>query len=86
MLGGKADIKQLNLRAYSDASFADNLPSRVSTAGHVVFLGEGPVHWKSRKQSIVASSTTEAEFMNLTPTGMSLLWISYMLQEARLPC
>ena len=50
MLGGKVDTKQLNLRAYSDTSFADNLPSRASTAGQkVLFLGEGLVHLKSRK-------------------------------------
>ena len=84
-LGGRCDGNNLHLRAYSDASFADDLTSRASTGGHIVYLGDGPVHWRTKKQTIVASSSTKAEFMNLTPTGMSLLWINNLLQELNLP-
>ncbi|KAK1779840.1 hypothetical protein QBC45DRAFT_324964 [Copromyces sp. CBS 386.78] len=71
----------LQFRAYADASFADNIPDRKSTAGHVVFLTCGPIHWKSKKQSLVTTSTTEAEFVNLVPTAKSLEWIGSMLKD-----
>jgi hypothetical protein len=41
-------------------------------AGHVIFVAGGPVIWKSKKQTFVALSTTEAEFTNITPTAYSL--------------
>ncbi|MBE3046501.1 hypothetical protein IMZ48_29025 [Candidatus Bathyarchaeota archaeon] len=65
-------VLNYGLHAASDAAHADNA-SRVSTGGYVVFVGRGPVMWKSKKQPFVALSTAEAEFINLTPTGQALL-------------
>lgn len=64
---------------YADASFANDLGERFSTAGHIVFVGSGPVHWKGEKQAIVATSSTDAEAMNPTPAGMPATWISKLL-------
>jgi hypothetical protein len=71
----------LRLAAYSDASFADNVPSRASTGGYVILAGPGPILWKTKRQTIVTTSTTEAEFINLTPTGINLLWIISLAKE-----
>lgn len=43
-LGGKYTLNALNPRVFADASFADDLAERFSTAGHVVFIGDRPVH------------------------------------------
>ncbi|KAK1775153.1 hypothetical protein QBC45DRAFT_456675 [Copromyces sp. CBS 386.78] len=90
LLGGKPspgndNVINLRLRAYADASFADEKFTRHSTGGHVVFLGAGPVYWKSKKQAFVTLSTTEAEHSNLTPAAISALWISGMLAELGAP-
>jgi hypothetical protein len=74
-------MENLDLKAYCNAAFADELVSRYSTAGHVVFVAGGPIYWVSKKQTLVTLSTTEAEFINLTPTGCSLIWIKSLLQE-----
>ena len=71
-------MDNLDLKAYCDAAFA---VSRYSTAGHVVFVAGGPIYWISKKQTLVTLSTTEAEFISLTPTGCSLIWIKSLLQE-----
>ena len=81
LLGGQYTMDNLDLKAYCDAAFADELVSRYSTAGHVVFVAGGPIYWISKKQTLVTLSTTEAEFINLTPTGCSLIWIKSLLQE-----
>ena len=47
----------------------------------MVFVAGGPVLWKSKKQTYVASSTTEAEFTNLLPAGQAVLWIWNALKE-----
>lgn len=68
----------------ADAAFGDNA-SRVSTGGYVVFLGRGPVIWKSKKQLFVALSTAKAEFINLTPARQALIWINRLLDQLQAP-
>jgi hypothetical protein len=85
MFGGKLDPRDLGMRTFADASFADDLLTRRSTGGHVVFLAGGLVLWKSKKQTFVASSTTQAEFANLLPAAQSALWIARILEEAKAP-
>ncbi|KAL2016242.1 hypothetical protein VTK56DRAFT_4018 [Thermocarpiscus australiensis] len=80
--GGKHNINNLQLRAFGDASFATDLLTRTSVGGHVVMIGGCPVVWKSKKQALVTLSTTEAEFIKLTPTALSLLWVANVLKEA----
>src|SRR6266566_3679348 len=65
----------LNLYIYGDVSFVDDLLTKVSIEGHIVFLMGCPIIWKSKKQTIVTISTTEAEFINLTPTTLNIKWI-----------
>ena len=53
----------LSLRGYSDADFVGCKLERKSTSGTCQFLGSCLVSWSSRKQSSVATSTTEAEYV-----------------------
>ena len=55
--------KQLEVIEYSDSDFAGCLDSRKSTSGFVFLLATGAISWKSVKQSTIASSTMEAEFV-----------------------
>ncbi len=73
---GRQYISNLHLHIYGDASFVDDLLIRVSIGGHMVFLAGCPVIWKSKKQTIVTISITEAEFINLTPTAFNIKWIA----------
>jgi transposase InsO family protein len=51
------------LRGYVDADFAGCLVTRRSTTGWVLTLGGAPVAWSSKRQSTVALSTTNAEYV-----------------------
>jgi hypothetical protein len=68
------------LLGYSDASYAD-ADERKSTGGYVFLMNGGPISWKSRKQSIVALSSTEAEFIALADTAKEALWWRKILRE-----
>lgn len=48
------------IKAYCDEDFAEDLKTRKSTTGFVIQYNNSPVAWNSRKQSIVALSTTES--------------------------
>lgn len=54
-------------------AFASDLITRASVGDHVVMINDCPVVWKAKKQVLVTLSSTEAEFINLTPTALSLL-------------
>jgi hypothetical protein len=53
----------LDLVDFSDADFAGSRIDRKSTSGTCHFLGSSLVCWSSQKQSSVAQSTTEAEYV-----------------------
>jgi hypothetical protein len=65
----------LSLCGYSDADFVGCLLERKSTSGTCQFLGTSLVSWSSRKQSSVALSTTEVEYVAAASCCSQLLWM-----------
>ena len=53
----------LRLRGYSDADWAGNLDERKSTSSSTILLGGEAITWCSKKQSCVALSTMESEYV-----------------------
>ena len=51
---------------FSDADWGDDLDDGHSTTGNVFLLAGGAVSWLSKKQAVVALSTSEAEYMALS--------------------
>ncbi|KAL7147870.1 hypothetical protein ABFS83_06G138200 [Erythranthe nasuta] len=66
---------QLEVIGYSDSDFAGCLDSRNSTSGFVFLLAGGAISWNSEKQSIIASSTMEVEFVACFETLSHALWL-----------
>eukprot|EP00253_Pinus_taeda_P035585 PITA_35585 len=52
-----------------------DLDQRRSTSGYVFNLFGGAVNWMSKKQSVVALSTTEAEYMAATHASKEAVWL-----------
>jgi hypothetical protein len=53
------------LTAYCDASYAECVLTRKSITGYVIMVDDEVVDWKSKKQAVVAQSSTEAEYISL---------------------
>lgn len=73
------------LVGYSDSDFAGDLDSRKSTTGYLFLMNGGPVTWTSRKQSTVALSTTESEYMAASDAAREILWIRQFLLDIGRP-
>jgi hypothetical protein len=68
------------LEAFVDADWASQ-PHRHSISGYVVLLHGSPVAWSARKQSIVALSTAEAEYITLTTVACEILYLKALIDE-----
>lgn len=71
---GKDDLGT-ELHGYSDADWGGCLESRKSTSGYVFKLCDGPISWASRKQTVVAKSTCEAEYIALSEACKEAAWL-----------
>lgn len=69
------------LEAYSDADFAGDSSDRKSTTGIVTSVNGAPVNWLSKKQPIVADSTTVAEYIAITEAVKDVIWTRCLLSE-----
>jgi hypothetical protein len=71
----------LALHGFSDADFAGCRLDRKSTSKTCQILGSSLVSCSSRKQSSVAQSTTEAEYVVAASCCCQLLWITYTMSD-----
>nr|XP_034931745.1 uncharacterized protein LOC118062152 [Populus alba] len=65
---------------FLDSDYAGSLDDRKSTSGLVFMLNFGAVSWSSKKQQIVALSTTEAEFVAAASTSSQAIWLRRLLE------
>ena len=71
----------LTLQGFSDADLGGDLDGRKSTTGYIFTLGGTAVSWKSKLQSRVALSTTEAEYVAMSEAAKEMLWLKNFLKE-----
>ena len=64
-----------------DSDFAGEASSLKSTTRYVFQLGLGIVQWHSKRQSITASSTADAEFIASASAIQELVWFCKLVQE-----
>ena len=69
------------LIAQSDADFKGDLDTRKSTSGHVLKFAGGPIDWHSKRQTVITTSTFEAELTSAFRTVQDLEWTRRLLSD-----
>ena len=69
------------IEGYSDANWITGSNDVKSTSGYVFILGGGAVSWKSSKQTSIARSTMESEFIALDKAGEEAEWLRNFLED-----
>ncbi|GJT85947.1 putative ribonuclease H-like domain-containing protein [Tanacetum coccineum] len=70
-----------DLEAFSDSDYAGANLDRKSTTGGCQFLGSRLISWQCKKQTIVATSTTEAEYVAAANCCGQVLWVQNQLLD-----
>ncbi|GKA11824.1 putative ribonuclease H-like domain-containing protein [Tanacetum coccineum] len=70
-----------NLEAFSDSDYGGSNLDRKSTTGGCQFLGQRLISWQCKKQTIVATSTTEAEYVAAANCCGQVLWVQNQLLD-----
>jgi Reverse transcriptase (RNA-dependent DNA polymerase) len=82
--GGTPELLNDRINFYCDADWASDL-DRKSISGYVVTIAGGAVAWSSKKQSTVAPSTPEAEYIAAAHVAKQVLWHRSLLKELKFP-
>ncbi|MCO5574355.1 hypothetical protein L7F22_028138 [Adiantum nelumboides] len=71
----------LRLIGWSDSNWGGDQDTHHSTSGFVFVLAGGAISWQSRKQSTVALSSTEAEYVAAAMAAKEGIWLQRLLEE-----
>ncbi|XP_076935449.1 secreted RxLR effector protein 161-like [Bidens hawaiensis] len=69
------------LKSYSDSSYNIDIDDGKSTTGTVFYFCDAPIAWNTQKQSTVALSSCEAEFMAAALAACQALWLQGLLED-----
>lgn len=71
----------LLLTGFVDADWAGDLNDRRSTIGYCFNMGSAAISWCSKKQTTVALSSCEAEYVGATMATQECIWLKRLIQE-----
>jgi hypothetical protein len=84
VLYSKTDKDQRKLVGYCDSDWSGDKVERRSTMGYVFTLFNCPISWSSKKQTVVALSTCEAEYISACNAACQGIWLQSLLQEMKI--
>jgi len=72
LLSSKCDLR---LHGWCDVDWACCPLTRRSLTDWIIFLGDSPISWKTKKQHIVSRSSVEVEYRSMAMTTCELKWL-----------
>ena len=76
--GGESELR---VEVYTDASFQTDNDDFRSQSGFIFCLNRETVSWKSSKQSTIADSTAEAEYITASDAAKEAVWMKKFISD-----
>lgn len=73
----------LSLQAYCDADWGGCPLTQRSCTGYMILLGGSPISWKTKRQTVVAKSSAEAEYKSMAAAVSEIIWLRWLLSELK---
>uniref|UniRef100_A0A803PYW7 Polyprotein n=1 Tax=Cannabis sativa TaxID=3483 RepID=A0A803PYW7_CANSA len=80
----KGSSRTLALQDFSNADWASCLDDKWSTGAYCVHLSSSLVSWSSKKQTVVARSSTKSKY-TLAHVTAEIMWLKTLIQEMHIP-
>jgi hypothetical protein len=74
----------LEVIGYSDSDFAGCIDSCKSTSGYIFLMANGAISWRSAKQTLIATSTMEVEFVSCFKASSPGVWLKSFISGLRI--
>jgi hypothetical protein len=71
----------MDFHGYSNTNWSGDSDMSRSTSGFVFISNCGAIGWSSKRQSMVALSTTESEYIGLSNAGQHLAWLRAFFED-----
>lgn len=84
LFGRNSEAKHISISAYADADWGSDPSDRKSVTGWIAMVNGDPVSWASKKQKVVAQSSTEAELYAEAAAINEIKWLRGILVEVGL--
>ncbi|PON45263.1 LOW QUALITY PROTEIN: Ribonuclease H-like domain containing protein [Trema orientale] len=81
LLFQRQEIDKDAVTGYVDSNYAGNVDTRKSLIGYVFTLFGTVMSWKSSLQSVMALSTTKAEYIAIIEAIKEALWLKRIITE-----
>lgn len=72
------------LVGFTDSDWCGDKTDRKSTSGYFFMLGKAPISWSSKKQTVVALSSCEAEYIAAAQGACQAVWLEALLEEIQM--
>ncbi|KAA0067760.1 Beta-galactosidase [Cucumis melo var. makuwa] len=73
-------------KGYTDSNWTESVVDRKSTSGYCTFVWGNLVTWRSKKQSVVARSSAEAEYRVMSLGICEEIWLQKVLSDLHQEC
>jgi hypothetical protein len=70
--GGSGNV---DFKRFCDSDWGGDTATRKSTSGFVFCMAGGAISWSSKKQSVVALSSTESEYVGPNLAAKEAVWL-----------
>ena len=77
----KANTSSDEIAGFFDSDWAGDVGDRKSTSGYAFLLGGAAISWKSTKQTTVALSIAEAEYIALFSASQEAIWLQQLISN-----
>ena len=80
-LVGYNGLSKGDIFGYSDSDWAGDVSDRKSTSSYVFMMAGSAISWCSKKQTVVATSSCEAEYIAMSMACKEAIWMRRLLSN-----